>query len=131
VALLRRVLYLQALLATLTAVALVAFPRFLLVTLLGQPGYPDYTWVRITGIQALTLSLLAVLVIRRIDELWWWAWAYVVVAFGTAAATTLHALVGLPPGADAWPWWAAGLASWLITFGLLRGIAGAGADSAS
>ena len=119
-------LYLQALAATLLAIGLIAFPGFLLQTLLGQPPYPDYAWVRLAGVQAVGLSLLIVLVVRRIEELWWWSWAFVVVAFGTAAVTTLHALFGIPDGAAAWPWWALGLLSWLITFGLLRGIAQAG-----
>jgi hypothetical protein len=129
VALLKRVLYVQALVATITAIGLVAFPGFLLETILGQPRYPDYAWVRLVGVQAIALSLLIVLVAQRIEELWWWSWAFVVVAFGTAAVTTLHALVGLPTGAETWPWWGLGLFSWLITFGLLRGIAQAGAQS--
>jgi hypothetical protein len=126
---LKRVLYLQALVASVAAIGLIAFPGFLLETVLGQPRYPDYAWVRLVGVQAIALSLLIVLVAQRIEEMWWWSWAFVVVAFGTAAVTTLHALIGLPPRAEAWPWWALGLFSWLVAFGLLRGIALAGAQS--
>ena len=128
-ALLRRVLYLDALFASLAAVGLVTVPRFVVVTLLGQPGSPDYAWVRIVGVQAFTLSLVAVLLARRVEDLWWWAWAYVVAGFGTAAVTTLNALFGLPAEAEALPWWVLALASWLITFGLLRGIARAGVEA--
>ena len=131
VTLLRRVLYIQALVASLSAIGLIAFPGFLLETLLGQPRYPDYAWVRLVGVQAITLSLLIVLVTQRIEELWWWSWAFVVVAFGTAAVTTLHALIGIPPGAEAWPWWGLGLFSWAITFGILRGLARAGTESSA
>jgi hypothetical protein len=129
VALLRRVLYLDALFAALASIGLVAFPGFFLETLLGQPPSPEYAWVRIVGVQALGLSALAVLLARRLEDLWWWSWAYVVVGFGTAAVTTLNALFGLPRGAAAWPWWLAAAFSWLITFGLLRGIALAGTES--
>ena len=128
-ALLRRVLYLDALAAATVALGLVTFPRFLLVTVLGQPAFPDYAWVRIVGVQAFALSLLAVLVARRIEELWWWSWAYVIAGFGTAAVTTLNAVFGLPRGAAAWPWWLAAAGTWLITFGLLRGLARAAVDA--
>ena len=129
VALLKRVLYVQALVATIMAIGLIAFPGFLLETLLGQPRLPDYAWVRLVGVQAITLSVLIVLVAQRIEELWWWSWAFVVVAFGTAAVTTLHALIGLPTGAEPWPWWTIGLFSWFVAFALLRGIARAGVES--
>ena len=126
--LLKRVLYLQALSATLAAIGMVAFPRFLLVTLLGQPSYPDYSWVRLVGVQALSLSLVIVLVAQRVEDHWWWCWAFVVVAFGTAAVATLHLLVGLPSEAEVWPWWVIAGYSWLVAFGLLRGIAKAGIE---
>ena len=131
VTLLRRVLYLQAVGATLASLGLVAFPRFLLVTLLGQPEYEDYAWLRLVGVQAFTLSLVIVLVAQRIEELWWWSWAFVVVAFGTAAVCTLHALLGLPDGADAWPWIAIAAYGWGVAFGLLLGISRAGSEAAA
>ena len=129
VTLLKRVLYLQAAANALFSVLAVTAPRFLLVTLLGQPAYVDYAWIRLVGVQDLVLAMLIVLVAQRIEEMWWWSWAFVVMAFGTAAIMTLHALIGLPPAAAAWPWWAGGLFSWLIAFGLLRGIAGAGVEA--
>lgn len=129
VTLLRRVLYLQAAANALFAVFALAAPRFLLVSLLGQPQPVDDAWVRLVGVQDLVLAMLIVLVAQRIEDLWWWSWAFVAMTFGTAAVTTLHALVGLPPAAAAWPWWAAGLFSWAIAFGLLRGIAVAGVES--
>lgn len=120
--LLRRVLYIQAAANALFSVLAIAVPRYFMVSLLGQPQYVDYAWVRLVGVQSLAVAMLIVLVAQRIEELWWWTWAFVVVAFGTAAVTTLHAVIGLPPGAAAWPWWATGLFSWAIAFGLLRGI---------
>jgi hypothetical protein len=128
VALLRRVLYLYALFGSVIGVALVAFPRFLLVDLLGQPGYPDYAWVRLVGTHSLGLTLLVVVVAQRVEELWWWCWAFVAVTFGTAAVTTLHAAFGLPSGAAVWPWLVVAVLSWLIAFGLVWGIGRAGVE---
>ena len=99
---LRRVLYLQALVSAVAAVALIALPRFLVVSVLGQPDYPDYAWVRLTGVASLSLSLLMVLVGHRAEDLWWWSWAFVVGTAAGAAVVTLHAAFGLPPGAAAW-----------------------------
>lgn len=127
-ALLRRVLYLYALFGAVLGVALVTFPRFLLVDLLGQLVYPDYAWVRLVGTHTLGLSLLGVLVGHRVEELWWWCWAFVAVAIGTAAVTTLHAAFGLPSGAEVWPWMVVAVLSWVIAFGLLWGIARAGVE---
>jgi hypothetical protein len=121
--LLRRVLYLNALEAFLGGLGLVVVPRFLLVTVLGQPAYPDYALVRLLGVADLALALLLVLVGQRVQELWWWSWAFVVLAAGTAAVVTLHVAFGLPEGASPWIWVGLGVFSWAITFGLLWGLA--------
>ena len=121
-------LYLYALLGVVMGATLVTFPRFLLVDLLGQPGYPDYAWIRLVGMHFLGLSLLGVLVGHRLEELWWWCWAFVAVASGTAAVTTLHTAFGLPSGAAAWPWLVVAGLFWVIAFGLVWGIARTGVE---
>ena len=126
-ALLRRVLYLHALVAAVAGAALVVAPRPLL-SVLGQPPYPDYAWVRLAGVGAITLALLAVLVGHRAQELWWWSWAFVLGSAGTAAVLTLHAAFGLPPGAAAWGWWVSAVGAWALAAGLLWGLARAGGE---
>ncbi|MGH2725151.1 MAG: hypothetical protein ACRDI0_13030 [Actinomycetota bacterium] len=126
--LLRRVLYLQALTSAVVAVALIGFPRFLLVSVLAQPEYPDYAWVRLAGVGALSLALVMVLVGHRAEDLWWWAWAFVVGTAGSAAVLTLHAAFGLPPGAAAWAWWIAAVGTWGFAGALLWGISRAGLE---
>jgi hypothetical protein len=74
VALLRRILYLDALLNALLAAGLIVLPRFLLVDLFGQPVYTDYAFVRVFGMAALAIALVEVLVAHRVEELWWWCW---------------------------------------------------------
>jgi hypothetical protein len=49
-----------------------------------------------------------VLVVRRIEDLWWWSWTFVLLEVGTALVFVLNALVGLGEGSSAWPWWVLG-----------------------
>jgi hypothetical protein len=126
---LRRALYLDALLTGVAGAAVLAAPRFLLVTILDQPPYPDYTPLRLLGVAGFALAMLMVLVGHRIEELWWWCWAFVVLEGGAAAVKTLQAAFGLPAGAAAWPWWAWASASWAFGVAFLWGIARAGSEA--
>jgi hypothetical protein len=103
--LLKRVLYLQAAVTTLLGVALVALPKFVLLTLFGQVHYPEYAWVRITGIEALGLAMFMVLVAHRAAEVWWWSWAFVLVTGVIAVIAAFNALIGLPQAASPVLWW--------------------------
>jgi hypothetical protein len=85
-------------------------------------------WPRLAGVAGFSLALLMVLVAQRIEELWWWSWAFVILGFGAAAVATVHAVFGLPLGAAAWPWWVWAAISWSLTFGLLWGLARAGVE---
>lgn len=125
---LRRVLYLAALVWGVAGILLTAAPGFLLVTLFGQPQYEDYAWVRIGGIDAVALALLAVLVAHHLEQAWWWTWAFVLVAAGEAAVATLNALFGAPPGAGLWLWWLFAGVQWIFAAGLLYGLARAGVE---
>jgi hypothetical protein len=128
VAALRLVLYLDAVASLVGGVLLLAVPRTVLVTLLGQPAPADEAWLRLLGTTAFVLSLLMVLVAQRLEELWWWSWAFVILEFGAAAVTTLHALFGVPRGTASWPWWSMAAVSWGLTFGFLWGLGRAGQE---
>jgi hypothetical protein len=125
---LRRVLYVTALIWGLAGIVMTAVPRFLLVTVLSQPVYEEYAWVRIGGIDAIALALLAILVAHHLDRAWWWTWAFVIVAAGEAIVFTLHALIGAPPGASVWPWWLFAGGQWALASALVWGLARAGAE---
>jgi hypothetical protein len=101
---LRRILYVQAALWAIFGVALAVAPGWLVVTVGGQPA-SDHAWLRALGVMAIVFALLMVLVAQRLEDVWWWSWAFVVLEAGTATVFALHALFGLPPGADAWWWW--------------------------
>jgi hypothetical protein len=104
-------------------VALIAVPRWLLVTGFDQPPYPDYTYVRVAGATSITLAMLAVMVSRR-DDAWWWATAFAIATGSCATITGLHALLGVPAGAGSLLWWlfagtSVALTAWLVV-GLTR-----------
>jgi hypothetical protein len=105
--LLKRVLYWQAALWACSGVALFTVPGWLVERVLGQPPVGDDVWLRAMGAMAVVLSLLMVLVAHHIDEVWWWAWAFVILEASTAGLFAANALLGLPAGA-AWPWWLIG-----------------------
>lgn len=126
--LLRRVLYWEAAILTLAGAAVAIFPRLVLVDLFGQVRYPDYAWVRIAGIQGIGFAMLAVLVAQRIEDLWWFCWAYVLVSVAIAVVVTLNAIAGLPERSSAVLWWLLAAESVVVAAALLWGMAQAGRE---
>jgi hypothetical protein len=109
-------------------VAIAVTPRFVLVTMFDLPPLLDQGYVRIAGIFGFSLSLLMVLVARRLDELWWFAWAFVVATAGSAIIATTNALFGLPEGASPLLWWVFAAVSTVFMIGLLTGLAKTGTE---
>ena len=126
--LLRRLLKVQAILwAAWGLLALVA-PRWLVETVMGQPALGDAVWLQSIGVLSLVLALLMVLVSQKLDDVWWWSWAFAVADVGLGTVCVLHALFGLPEGAAAWPWWTLGAVNAVLGAGLLVGMADAGQE---
>jgi len=123
VLLLKRGLQIQATLLLLAGVALVLAPDWLLHGLLGQPPLHESAWQRILGVQAICLAALAVLLSRRLSELWWWAWAFELLAVATAVVAILNAGFGTGPNEPAALWWLLAAASGAIALALLWGLA--------
>ena len=119
---LRRVLYLQAGVWALVGAALAVAPRFVLVSLFDQPAYAEYAWLRVYGIQAVGMAMLMVLVAHRIEQLWWWSWAFALVTAATAALVVLNAAFGLAPGQSGVLWWVFGVVALAFSFALLYGL---------
>ena len=126
--LLRRVLILQEGVWTLCCLAIAAAPRFVMVTMFDLPPLPDQGYVRVAGLFSFSLALLMVLVARRLDDLWWFAWAFVIAAAGSAVIAALNALFGLPEGASPLLWWLFAGVSAAFTIGLLAGLAKTGTE---
>ena len=104
--LLRRLLKIQAGAWFVWSIAVGLFPRWVLEDLFGQPILADYVWARAAAVMGVVLVLLMVLVAQRIDDLWWWSWAFAVLEVGTATVFAVNAAFGVPEGAESWPFWA-------------------------
>ena len=126
--LLQRVLLLQALTWAVCGAAIAVAPSFVLVTMFDLPEPPDFGYVRVAGVLSISLALLMVLVSRRLSELWWFTWAFVVAAAGTALVAAFTALFGLPEGASPLLWWLFAAMSAGFTAGLLAGLAKTGTE---
>lgn len=120
--LLRRLLKVQAALWLLWSVATGLFPRWVLEDLFDQPALAEYAWVRAAAVMGAVLALLMVLVAQRIDDLWWWSWAFAVLEVGTATVFAINAIFGVPEGAEAWPFWSLAIVNGLFGAGLLVGM---------
>jgi len=119
---LRRALYLQAAVWALAGAALALAPRFVLVTVFGQPAPNEPAWLRLLGIHAFTVAMLMVLVAHRIEDLWWWSWAFALMATGVAGVVVLNAALGLAPGESGVLWWLFSLVAVGFDLALLFGI---------
>ena len=106
---LRRALGVGALLLLLLSVPLIVVPRTIVEDLLGQTPIGDDVWIRLLGAGCLALGLFHVLIIRRLEDLWWWCWAFVVFDASVAVISLSHAAVGMPEGSAAWASRAAGV----------------------
>lgn len=112
---LRRTLYLQAAAWAVAGLVLGVAP--------GLAGGDQHVWVRLLGVEAFVLAMLMVLVGHRIEDLWWWSWAFALLSLATTAVVLLHAAFGHLHGtaATAW-WWALSLAAAGFTLALLYGL---------
>jgi hypothetical protein len=128
-AVLRRALLSFATVWAACGLAIAVVPRWLLVTWFDQPPYPDYTYVRVCGIAAIGSAALALMISRRLDDVWWWSWAFVLQTAATAIVTGLHALLSVPEGAGGgWFWWLFAATNVALTVLLVVGIARAGVE---
>ena len=118
----------MALVWAVCGTAIAVAPSFVLVTMFDLPEPPDFGYVRVAGVLSFSMALLMVLVSRRLAELWWFAWAFVVAAAGTALVAFGTAVFGLPEGASPLLWWLFAAASAMFTVGLLAGLARAGTE---
>ena len=125
---LRRTLAAGGLLQLLLAIPLLVVPGWLTETVLGQVDRPGDVWLRLLGAANVSLALVHVLILRKLDDLWWWCWALVVFDALTVVISIAHAIAGVPEGSAAWPWWVVGAASAAFTVLYVVGLARAGQE---
>jgi hypothetical protein len=125
---LRRTLKLNAALWVLWGLAVGLFPRFVLETVSNQVVNVEYAWVRLTAIEGIALALLMVLVAQKIEDVWWWSWAFAILEALVATLCVINAAFGLPPYASPVLWWVLALVSAALAAALMIGMAYAGQE---
>lgn len=136
-AVLRRVLYAQAAIAAVLGVVLAAVPRLFLETLFDQVPLPEYAWVRLVGIQLLATAMFSVLVAQRVEDLWFWGWAFAIPAalaflvFGATAAVGLECaeVNGVAHCPGALLWWILAAIAGALSAGFVLALARASQDA--
>jgi hypothetical protein len=126
--LLRRTLYVMALVWSASGIGLTLVPRWILVDLFDQVPYPDYAYVRVAGVVSFSAALLMVITAQRLEELWVFAWAFVFAAAGTFVVAFVNAAWGRPAGSGSLLWWMFAAFSLSFTLGLLAGLAKTGSE---
>jgi hypothetical protein len=126
--LLRRALGAGAVLLLALSAPLVVIPRTIVETVMRQGSTGDDVWIRLFGSGAVALALFHVLILRKLDDLWWWCWAFVIFDGLIAVITIFHTTVGLPDGSAAWPWWVFGVTSAVFTGLFVVGLAKTGQE---
>jgi hypothetical protein len=126
--LLRRALGAGAALLLLLCVPLVGIPRTVVEGIMGQAPIGDDVWIRLFGAGGVALGLVHVLIVRKLEELWWWCWAFVVFDGAISVIALSHAAVGPPDGSASWPWWLLGATAAAFTILYLAGLAKAGQE---
>jgi hypothetical protein len=126
--LLRRVLGIGAAALVVIGVPLAVIPGTIVDRVLGQRPIGDDVWIRLFAIALIVIGLFHVLIIRKLDDVWWWCWAFVIFDGVSAIVVIVHAAIGVPQGSAAWPWWLSGAVSGLFTVGYVVGIARAGQE---
>jgi hypothetical protein len=120
--LLRRILYEHAAVWTACGLAIAIAPGWVLHTLFNQVPSPDDTYVRICGVMSIGASLMMVLVAQKIEEVWWWSWAFAITDAAIATITGFHATLGSPAGSGSLLWWIFAAVSALLAAGLMAGL---------
>ena len=123
--LLRRTLRVGALVLVLLSALLVVVPGAIVESVMGQPPVDD-VWIRLFGTAGIVLAMFHVLILRKLDDLWWWCWAFVLFDGLSAVIVLFHAAFGVPDGSPTWPWWLYGAVSAVFAALYLGGIARAG-----
>ena len=126
--LLRGALGVGAVLLVASSAPLVVIPRTIVETIMGQAPAPDDVWIRLFGAAGVALGLFHILILRKLDDLWWWCWAFVIFDALIALIALVHASVGLPDGSAAWPWWVFGVTSAVFTGVFVVGLAKTGQE---
>jgi hypothetical protein len=119
---LRTFLYAGAAAWAASGLALVLFPRALIHDLFRNPFIRDWAMIRTLGVVSIGLAMLMVLVAQRLEDVWWWAWAFIITTAGIATVNGLHAAFGDRSGRARLMLWLIAAVNAALCAGLLVGM---------
>lgn len=121
---LRRALYVQGGLFLVAGLVLASIPATVVGHVFGEalPQSGVQAWIRLSGLQAIALAMLMVMVGHRVEELWWWAWAFAIGTFSMASVVVLNAAFGLSATESSVAWWLFALILIALTSAMLYGL---------
>jgi hypothetical protein len=122
VKLLRTVLYVQAAVWGASGLALTVAPHYVVHDVFLNPAIRDWALVRTLGVVTLGMSLVMVLVAQRLDDVWWWSWAFIITTAGVATVSGLHAILGPRTGRAELMFWLIAGVNAILAAGLLLGM---------
>jgi hypothetical protein len=122
VKLLRSVLYTQAGLWVFSGLSLAIVPRFVVDGVFDNQAIDDCGLIQILGVVAVGMAMLMVLVAQRLDDVWWWSWAFIITTAAVATVAGFHAVFGPLTGRAQLMFWLIAGTNAIIAAGLLVGI---------
>jgi hypothetical protein len=119
---LRTFLYAGAVAWAVPGLALALIPRYLIRDVFQNPLIRDWTLIRTLGVAAIGLAMLMVLVAQRLEDVWWWAWAFIITTAGVATVNGLHAAFADRSGRAQLLFWLIAAVNAALCAGLLVGM---------
>jgi hypothetical protein len=122
VKLLRTALYVQAAVWTVCGLGLAIAPHFLIHEVFQNPFIRDWALIRTLGVVSIGMAMLMVLVAQRLEDVWWWAWAFILTTAGVATVCGVHAAFGDRSGRAELMYWIVAAVNAALAAALLLGM---------
>jgi hypothetical protein len=119
---LRTFLYAGAVAWAVSGLALALVPHYVIHDLFLNRSIRDWALVRTLGVVSIGLAMLMVLVAQRLEDVWWWAWAFIITTAGVATVNGLHAALGDRSGRAQLMLWLIAAVNAVLCAGLLVGM---------
>ena len=119
---LRTFLYAGAVAWAASGLALALIPHYLIHDLFQNPWIRDWALIRTLGVVSIGLAMVMVLVAQRLEDVWWWAWAFIITTAGVATVNGVHAAFGDRSGRAQLMFWLIAAVNGVLCAGLLVGM---------
>lgn len=120
--LLRTALYAGAAAWAASGLAFAIAPRAVVHGVFQDPSIREWALVRTLGVVSIGLAMLMVLVAQRLEDVWWWSWAFIITTAGVATVNGVHAIFADGSGRAELMYWLISAVNAALCAGLLLGM---------